>query len=458
MMFKEVIESVPNYREFMYINELNESSRKLAEKYSDIVELFKIGKSTRGEDIYALKVGEGENKAILIGFPHPNEPIGSLTCEYLSWRIAEDEKLRKTLDFTWYFVKAADIDGAKLNEGWFKGEYDTIKHVLNYYRTPSDRQIEWTFPIKYKNFEWNKPAPETKALMNLIDKVKPDLVYPLHNSAFGGVYFYVSDPCPSLYPKLHKLVESEELPLHLGEPEAPYMKKLADAIFYFPSFKEVYDFYERHSDKDPISFIKHGGSSKDYVKQASDAFLIICEMPYIFDERIVDTSPTNVSRRDTNLQGIKYWEDIYEFIKENFEETKNYLNTSSPFYEAIYRFLETFKPLLEAERKWAETDESLNRPATVSELFDNQVITKYYSMRIMGEFIRLLDGTVKKSTSPSKKLIATREKSYNKLLKINDEFQKEANIKVIPIQKLVRVQVGVALYAADFVQKEYRNR
>ncbi|MFQ6076006.1 MAG: M14 family zinc carboxypeptidase, partial [Candidatus Bathyarchaeia archaeon] len=198
MRYESVIDDVPEYRGFMTVDELNESSRMLAQQHPDDVDLFKIGSSRRGDPIYALKVGEGALKAVLIGFPHPNEPIGSLTIEYLSKRLVEDDLLREELNFTWYFVKVSDVDGARLNEGWFKGKYDNLTHMLNFYRTPSSKQVEWTFPIEYKTLKWDGIPPETRSIMNLIDLVKPNFVFTLHNSAFGGVYFYVSDPCPRL--------------------------------------------------------------------------------------------------------------------------------------------------------------------------------------------------------------------------------------------------------------------
>ncbi len=97
MSIKDVLMGVPDYREFMSIDELNESSLLLDERHPEVVRLFKLGESARGEPIYALRVGEGALKAVLIGFPHPNEPIGSLTIEYLSNRLAEDEGLRREL-------------------------------------------------------------------------------------------------------------------------------------------------------------------------------------------------------------------------------------------------------------------------------------------------------------------------------------------------------------------------
>jgi hypothetical protein len=65
-------------------------------------------------------------------------------------------------------------------------------------------------------------------------------MYSLHNSDFGGVYFYLWEAPPPLYEPFHKLVESQGLPLHLGEPEMPYEIEYASAIYKDSSIAAEY--------------------------------------------------------------------------------------------------------------------------------------------------------------------------------------------------------------------------
>ncbi|RLE69732.1 MAG: hypothetical protein DRJ43_03555, partial [Thermoprotei archaeon] len=120
---QEAIRGVPEYSEFKTLDELNESTVKLAEENPDIVELIEAGYSRDGRKILALKIGEGSNVALLFGCPHPNEPVGTLMLEYLSKCLVDSESLREELDFTWLIVKVSDPDGLKLNEGWLKGPF-----------------------------------------------------------------------------------------------------------------------------------------------------------------------------------------------------------------------------------------------------------------------------------------------------------------------------------------------
>ena len=107
----QIMADVPDYREFMTVAELSASSRDLARRFPKLVTLQTIGTSTEGRPIEMLTIGNGPRKALLVGTPHPNEPIGTLTIEFLSRRLCEDDDLRDDLDFTFLMIKCADPDG-----------------------------------------------------------------------------------------------------------------------------------------------------------------------------------------------------------------------------------------------------------------------------------------------------------------------------------------------------------
>jgi len=172
-----ILDDVPNYEAFLTVDELKESTSRLAEQYPEVVQHFPIGTSRQGETIEAIKIGQGPKTALLFAMPHPNEPIGSMMLEFFSQRLAEDAALREFLGYTWYLVKCIDPDGARLNEGWFKGPFTLENYARHYYRPPAYQQVAWTFPIEYKTLRYENPIPETQALMGLIEKVRPDFMY-----------------------------------------------------------------------------------------------------------------------------------------------------------------------------------------------------------------------------------------------------------------------------------------
>lgn len=446
-MFEIILDEVPDYKAFYSVDKLNASSEKLAQEHPDKVKIFNIGTSRNLEDIKALRIGKGKKTALLFGFPHPNEPIGSMTLEYIAERLVEDSTLDK-LDFTWFIVKCADPDGARLNEGWFKGPFTPLNYALNFYRPPGYQQIEWTFPIKYKTLNWNKPIPETKALMNIMEKQKPQFMYSLHNSGFGGVYFYVSAPCKPLYQKFQDLARKEELPLHLGEPEAPYMKKLAKAIFKMPTSVEAYEFLKKHTQKDPAKIINYGTSSDDYARKVADSFTLVCEMPYYYDPRIGDTSKSDVQREVAVMHSIKLAEERYDFIKNKYSEVKTSLQgykEKKPFVDAIEDFLLRFPDTIAARKNWAHTDPKLKRQATVAEKFDCYVITLFYNLLYLGMLYRSIENT---------KNGKTEKEVFHQIQEGNKKLEKQLSYRVIPIRSLVKVQLGSALVTAEYISKK----
>ena len=170
---ESILRRVPDYQEFFTVNEMNERSFALAKEHPEAVTLFEAGRSKLGQPIYCLKIGEGSKNALLYGTPHPNEPIGSMMLDAFTRILAEDPALRAALDYTWYIIKSSDVDGMAKNEGWFKGPFTISQYQHNFFRPAFDQQVEWSFPIDYKQYHFNAPTPETQCIMRLIDEVRP---------------------------------------------------------------------------------------------------------------------------------------------------------------------------------------------------------------------------------------------------------------------------------------------
>ena len=70
--YVELIKNIPDYKEFLTVDELDASSFALAERYPDCVSVFPIGNTKEGRTLYCLKVGSGSKNALMFGCPHPN--------------------------------------------------------------------------------------------------------------------------------------------------------------------------------------------------------------------------------------------------------------------------------------------------------------------------------------------------------------------------------------------------
>jgi hypothetical protein len=403
-----ILDDVPEYGVFLTVDELKASTRQLADGYPNTVEILPIGHSRQGDPIDAIKVGDGPRQALLFAMPHPNEPIGSMMLEYLSLRLAKDDALRESLGYTWYLVKCIDPDGTRLNEGWFKGPFSIENYARHYYRPPAYQQVAWTFPIDYKTLHFHDPPPETQALMGLIEQVRPDFMYSLHNSDFGGVYFYIWEEAPPLYEPLHRLVESQDLPLHLGEPEMPYEIEFASAIYKDNSISAEYDYLEEQTGTDPAEIITGGTLSFEYARRFCDPFTLICEMPYFYHPAIGDTSTSDILRSDALLQAIEEAREALAFLRGLYDAVGHELTVTSPFRDAIEENLRTSLVELAAEENWVRANPETTHVATVAEKFDSLVLRKFHRLNGLGMFVRMLDAQTE-ATGESPSLASVRE-------------------------------------------------
>ncbi len=445
-----IIHDVPDYQVFLTVDELKASTHQLANRHPHTVEILPIGHSRQGDPIEAIRMGNGPRQALLFAMPHPDEPIGSMMLEYLSHRLAEDDALRQSLGYTWYMIKCIDPDGTRLNEGWFKGPFSLENYARHHYRPPSFQQVAWTFPIDYKTLHFDDPLPETQALMALIEEVRPDFMYSLHNSDFGGVYFYIWDEAPPLYEPFHKLVESQGLPLHRGESEMPYETEYASAIYKDSSIAAAYDYLEEHTDTDPAEIIKGGTLSFEYARKFCEPFTLICEMPYFYHPAINDTSASDMVRRDAILQAIAETREKVGFMQRLYDAVKSELTLPSPFRVAIEETLRTSLAELAAQENWVRTNRGTAEMATVAQKFDSLVIHRLHRLLGLGMFVRMLDAQIA-ATGESASLSSTRETAKAAFDAGSAALEAELDYTVVPIQKLVRVQLGSALLAADYV-------
>jgi hypothetical protein len=452
-----ILEDVPNYQVFLTVDELKASTHRLAKGYPNTVEILPIGHSRQGEPIDAIKIGDGPRQALLFGMPHPNEPIGSMMLEYLSLRLAEDDVLRESLGYTWYLVKCIDPDGARLNEGWFKGPFSVENYARHYYRPPAHQQVAWTFPIDYKTLHFDDPPPETRALMGLIEKVRPDFMYSLHNSDFGGVYFYIWEEAPTLYKLFHKLVESQGLPLHQGESERPYEIEFATAIYKDNSISAEYDYLEGRTGTDPAEIIRGGTLSFEYAREFCDPFTLICETPLFYHPAIGDTSSSDLVRRDVLLQAVEETKEDIELLKGQYDAVRSELTVPSPFRDAIEETLRSSRAKLAAEENWSRANPEADKRATVAEKYDSLVLGRIGRLPHLGMFVRLLDAQMA-ATGQSSSLSSAGEEAKTVFEARAAGLEAELDYTVVPIQKLVRVQLGSALLAADHAARRQAVR
>lgn len=463
--YKRLVKTVPDYKYFLTVDEMDANSRQLAKDHPDCVKLFEMGKSREGHPLLCLRIGEGEQNALIFGCPHPNEPIGAMLLEHFTKTLAEDEELRRELGYTWYIIKSWDVDGTKLNEGWFRGPFTLRNYFRNFYRPAGHQQVDWTFPVHYKELHVDDPIPETAAMMDLIDDIKPKFIYSLHNAGFGGVYWYMSGETPGIYEELRSVPKKYNVPLHLGEPETPYAQTFAPAVYKTLGSEASYDYVERYGKVDMKEYAKAqktGNNSAAYARARHGSFTLLTELPYFYDPRIIDLSDSDISRKDAAICKLEEGAKTSEAIMEILSASQQYMGEKNYFLMAVEAFNKSTKSR-EASRlatiQMVSENPDFHRPATVAEKFDNLLVAKFYRATSAGMLVRAHEFELEQmeqygEQNEAKKACLAEALAKAKVLfdELVGSLENEMNYDVIPIKTLVSIQLECGLMVAEYLK------
>ncbi|MDQ3657557.1 MAG: peptidase [Chloroflexota bacterium] len=454
MDIRQYMADLPEMDRFLTVDELNADFERIAREFPEIARRERVGSSKLGDPIHMLAVGSGARNILLFACPHPNEPIGAMLIHHLARLLCDDAGLRDGQGFTWNLISCVDPDGTRLNEGWFDGPFTVSTYARKFYRPAGHQQVEWTFPNFHKTNYFDRSLPESQMLMRVIDRLKPTLMGSLHNAGFGGVYYYLSRDEPALYPTFYELPKWEKLPLRLGEPEVPYAVQYAPAIFKMTSAAEAYDYMEANGAD--MSEYSHGGSSAEYA-DAHGTLTLVVEMAYYDDDRVNDQTVTDTNRRAAILAGLDLSDESYAFMDAHFAAVREDLRTGSAFETAVGWFMKAVRESRDAQRHWAETDPATDRPATVAELFSSNQEIRFYRLLTMGMLVRMLEGEVAVGNGTPKIRMRLKEATTTFETWASD-LEADLNMRVVPIRKLVAVQLGAVLAAADHLARETGSR
>ena len=457
MKLSEIVSRIPDYSCFLTVDELDQSTAQLAKDYPDRVEVCCVGHSRGGHPIQLMKIGHGSKNALVFACPHPNEPIGSLTVDFLSRELASNEELEKELDYTWYFIKCIDIDGSKMNEGWFKGPFGVTNYMHHYYRPAFRDQVEWSFPVEYKKLKFNDPIPETQVLMKLIDELKPTFMYSLHNLGFGGAYWYTGMDMPEIYPQFYDITKQMGVPLKLGEAESPYCVELAPAVFRMIRAKDSYDWTEKFTKKDPVAGHNYGTSSDDYAnRNGENTVTFVCELPYFYAPQIDDTSFTDRDRSDVILESCDIKEKMDAQNRAIFDKVSDLLSAEDNYFRRALDERLGGAAAIEAQRAWAKSEQCVGK-ATHAQVFDNLHVVRYFRTVNLCLLFRAIafemDRAAERGFTPAE--VERLQNAHAEALAELDfqcaYMEENFNYQITPVKNLVTVQTVCGLLAAEYV-------
>lgn len=480
--YNDIIKDVPDYKKFMGVDELNTSSKKLAKEYPEKVKLLEVGKGETGELIYALKIGTGKKKGLTYGSAHANEPVGGLTTDFFANKLVEDREFEKMLGYTWYIIKCIDPMGLRRNEGWATKSWatkeDLDRFIMNYFRRPPAKDVEYTYPIQYKTINKDNPLPETKIIMDLHREHKFDLIVPLQDMGVGGVLFTLSDRAPALYSIYQKLAKRFDHGFHAvggAAPSSCYIK-LATGVAIHWTMKILYEYFSDRKKsietegtlpevggyhpqpKDdpattPVIAMWNGTNIFEWGKTINpNLFVGMCEacrgLWYDADPKYYSGENSDMSLRDASLRILDVREDAYKVVEEVYDKAKTYLTGDRKSW--FENFLKNTSQELKKAREMANKDPFLKRSATVGDIMMMPPEERANSIYIFARARIMLDEELKKKTDPG--LETVRKEVLSTFFEWNDSMIKDG-FALTPPKKLVSLQLSALLATADYVRE-----
>ncbi|GHF60872.1 M14 family zinc carboxypeptidase [Streptomyces thermodiastaticus] len=202
---------VPEQR-YPGVPELVAAARALAAHRPGLCTLDVVGVSRAGRPLYLLSVGHARRAVLVVAGAHANEPAGGSTLLSLAGRVVRDRRLRE--DSSWHFLLCADPDGASLHVT--PAPRSLFDYHLGFFRPAGDEQPEWSPSV----LSPDRLPPETRALLGVIDAVRPYLQVTLHGTELGGSWVQLTRDVPGLAEPFGKSAAQLRIPVETGACDA----------------------------------------------------------------------------------------------------------------------------------------------------------------------------------------------------------------------------------------------
>ena len=445
--FNKILKDVPNYTSFLTVKEIEALTVNF--KQCPPVEERIIGKTAENKPLKMYTMGNGEKTALIIGVPHSDEPLGSLVTTYfVDWMAKHPE-----VDFfgwKWLIIPVLEQRGMRMNEGWFSSWDSLVDTAKSYFREPTENQYEWTFPFEYKNYKWAQPRPESIAVKNVLKAEKPSLLCNLHHSGYYDTYFYFSKDLPEAYPRLRKLSNNLGLPLSTSTPDVPFGEILTSGFYQMYGLKDYIDYYTKHEPENLLT-MRRGASSDEWYSDAVGGFSFNCEVP-LFESSVKKDSKVSRSRFGVLLARRR------KKRAATIEYCINFLTKMEPFFSlsdplllgSVLKKVATAK--LELESAEARIQAAGSRNATNFEIFDNDLMVDVTNLLLLGQLWRVTKTIQRNQRSSQMRNIASR--IDGKILALAKKINRRGGFVPVPLQKIVKMQLGSILIIADVLANE----
>lgn len=125
-----------------------------------------LGKDSSGRDIFSYSFGNGENHCLFYAFPDPGEALGGRGIIALANLLQTGVCNFKHLPVTWHFLPCLN----------FVDQPDNGNSLQAVMKKP-DQEVDWCL---------NNPRPETTALLQLANSIRPCFTFAMHDETHSA--------------------------------------------------------------------------------------------------------------------------------------------------------------------------------------------------------------------------------------------------------------------------------
>jgi len=458
---QEVLADVPHFDTFCSVEKLHGLVDRLRADSRFAINV--AGTSVNGLPIHHVRFGSGSVKALLVAFPHCMEPIGSLTVFSLMTLLHQGNRALLEADVEWHIVPCIDPDGALLNEAWSQKPFTLENYMRNFYVQASRDEVDTSFAVTHKKLVWNQPSKEAKILQRLLDLIRPDFYFSLHNARMGGAYYMLSrDIDHKHYRDIYKLLEQHGFPIQKRPAFQEVCAPFGEGIVEVCAIEKFYDYLEQTTPS-PEEVLQFGAASWDYLaKIKPSALTFIAEMGYV-------RHPSDESEKETgqNLRQFKLRIDadskyLATVLLEEWEKVKADLDPASPLYQAIIggvvlpekeRLLKGGVPLATYSTSDILFNPQYDRTMKEGDLFRTCMVDGGFLFLLLSyQFVRLL-----KKTSPLtpavRQAIERLERAFDEALADIARYVDFDAFEVFDCDTLAKIQLGSGLIVLNSLLK-----
>ena len=275
----------------------------------------------------------------------------------------------------------------------------------------------------------------------------PDLLCNLHHCGFYDTYFYFSRDLPEAYLRLRALSDSLALPLSTSNPDVPFGKVLTSGFYQMYGLKDYIDYYAK-CEPESLLTMRRGSTSDEWYQDKIGGFSFNCEVPLL-----------ESSVKKDNAGSVHLLRDLLEKRRAKKTTTIDYCISVLTKLEPVFCFSDPVllgsvlkhvaNAKLELELADAKITAAENRHATNFEVFENDVMGDVADLLLLGQVWRVAEVIRgNKRDTEAKNITSVIDR---KILSLAKETTSRGKFIPIPLQKIVRMQLGSILIVADIL-------